>query len=200
VAIADFATRNDIEVGSADDEYARYFCVHEDRAAEMNCMLGDRFFSASAHWAFLSLSGREGPFYFPAVQRRYRHDWRVVMRDLYPAKWFRKSIPLPRTIETTPVPWAYASVIAFTPAAAVPPDAEVSLRIRVHVSGGAAGLGALTADRSAFISSTRVLPGVEPETVLLPIADLSASGPLVVHAWDVAESARVRLEELSIIW
>jgi hypothetical protein len=200
LAVADFATRNDIDIGSADHEYARYFCAYPDRGAEMNRMLGDRFFSTAAHWAYLSLTGKEGPFHFPGVQRRYRHDCRVMMRDVYPRRWFRQSVPLPRTIETTPVPWAYASVIAVTPMATVPPDAGASLRIRVHVSDGAAGVGVLTADRSAFVSVTRVLPAVEPETVLLPILDVSTTGPLVVHAWEVAESARVHLEDLSIVW
>jgi hypothetical protein len=199
IALADFATRNEVEVGSADHEYARYFCGYPDRAAEMSRVLGDRF-STAAHWAFLSLTGKEGPFHFPAVQRRYRHDCPVAMRDIYPSRWLRRSVPLPRTVETSSVPWAYASLIAFTPTATVPSGADASLRVRVRVSDGAAGLGVLSADRSEFISAARVVPKVEPETVLLPIPDLSAIGPLVVHAWDMPESARVHLEDLSIVW
>lgn len=74
VAIADFAARNDIEIGSADHEYAEYFGSRPQHAAEMLQLLGDEFFSVSAHYAFLSLAGKTGSFHYPGVQRRFRHQ------------------------------------------------------------------------------------------------------------------------------
>jgi hypothetical protein len=65
IALADFAARNDLELGSADDAYHRYFAAHPERASEMQALLGDAMFSRVGHWAFFSLNGRPGPFYFP---------------------------------------------------------------------------------------------------------------------------------------
>ena len=45
VAIADFSARNDLEIGSADHEYAQFFAAHPAYAAEMTQLLGDEFFS-----------------------------------------------------------------------------------------------------------------------------------------------------------
>jgi len=200
VAIADFATRNDLEIGSADHEYARYFAACPAHADEMRHLLGERFFSTAAHWAFLSLTGKTGPFHFPAVQRHCRHECSVSMKELYPAKWFSRAVALPYAIHTKKVPWEYAAILSFTPARAVPPNADASLRVRLHVSGAAAGIGILTPDRSAFVASARVMPATEPETVLLPLPDPVGAGPLVIHAWDEPAPARVRLEQISIVW
>ncbi len=65
IAIADFCARNRIELGSADHAYHTFFGENPERAEEMQALLGDRFFSRLAHWAYLSLNERRGPFTFP---------------------------------------------------------------------------------------------------------------------------------------
>jgi hypothetical protein len=200
IAVADFATRNDIEIGSADHEYARFFRAHPDYAAEMTRMLGDRFFSTSAHWAFLSLAGKQPPLHFPAVARRFRDQSDVEIRDIHPKRWFGRSRPLPRVIETGTVPWAYASVMAVRPRREVPASAQRSLRIRIQVDEAPIGVGLLNADRSVFLHSRRLLPAIAPATLWLPIDDPATAGPLVIHAWDEPKSGRVRIDEISMVW
>jgi hypothetical protein len=199
IAIADFAVRNDLEIGSADHEYAQFFGAHPESAAEMQRSLGE-FFSDSAHWAFFSLTGKEPPFHFPAVQRRFRHYCGVVIRDIHPPRWFRRPVPLPRIIQTSSTRWEYASVMEWRPATEIPAGVPRSLRIRVQVDGAPAGVGLLSADRSVFVASERVLAGDHPQTVFLRIDPLSPNGPLVVHTWDVPQPARVRIEDISLVW
>jgi hypothetical protein len=200
IAIADFATRNDLEIGSADHAYAEFFGAHPERAAEMRRCLGDELFSMEAHFAFLSLDGTAAPIHFPAVQRRFHHQCDVVIRDLHPRRWLPGSSRLPRRIETSPVKWAYASVMACRPRADIPAAAQRSLRIRVQVDGAPVGLGLLSADRSKFVESQRLVPEVEPRSIFLRVTDPPAAGPLVVHTWDVAEPARVRIDEITFVW
>jgi hypothetical protein len=200
IAVADFAARNDIEIGSADHEYAGYFGAHPEHADEMRRALGDEFFSVSAHWAFLSLAGRQPPFHFPAVARRFRHECDVAVRDIHPKpRWFSRSVPFPRTVQTVASKWDYALVLAWTPAAHIPPEADRSLRLRVQVDAAPVGIGLLNADRTTFVESQRLLPGIESQTVFLPVRGASI-GPLVVHTWDVPEPAQVRIDALSMVW
>jgi hypothetical protein len=199
VAVADFAARNDLEIGSADHEYAQFFGAHPEAAEEMRRLLGDAWFSVSAHWAFFSLNGKPGPFHFPAVQRRFRHQADVVLRDIHPARWFVRSRPLPRLIETSPSPWAYAAVMAVRPQREVPAGSQAMLRVRVRVEAAPVGIGLEKPDRSSFAQSRRLLPSIDPQTVWLAI-DPAATGPLVVHTWDTPEPARVRIDEMAIVW
>ena len=198
IAVADFAVRNDLEIGSADHEYAGYFCAHPERADEMTRLLGDGSFSVSAHFAFLSLAGRQPPFHFPAVQRRFRHQCDAMVRDIHPKRWWRSSMP--RTIRTNPVSWEYAAVVECCPREPIPTDAVPSLMVRLQVVGGAAGVGLLNADRSAFAESRRILSGLESVAVFLPVADTSVASQLVIHTWDAPEAARVRVESLAFVW
>ncbi len=138
IAVADFATRNDIEIGSADHEYALFLREHAGDGDELRRVLGDRFFSPLAHWAFFSLTGRQPPFHFPAVQHRFRHRADVDLRDIHPKRWFGAARPLPRVIRTSAVPWAYASVIAGCRARREPP-AGVQRSLRLLRPGGRVG-------------------------------------------------------------
>ena len=200
IAIADFAARNDIEIGSADHEYAQFFDVHEDAADQMRREVGE-LFSTSAHWAFLSLTGKQGPFHFPAVQRRFRHRADVDLRDIHPPPgWFDRPRPLPRRVDTSAVPWAYALVMSCRPRIDVPADSGAALRVRLRVDGGPAGVGLLNADRSTFVESRRILSASEAETVFLPWPAGGTAGPLVIHAWDRPEPARVVVEEVAVVW
>ena len=200
IAIADFAARNDFEVGSADYEYATFFEACPAYADEMRDLLGERFFSTTAHWTFVSLSGKEAPFYFPAVQRRFRYQCGVALHDIHPPRWFRRSTPLPRTIDTTPVKWEYSAVIGWRPLDEIPESVPQSLCVRLQVVGAPAGIGILNADRSAFVESRRILPALGTQTVFLAVADRARCGPLVVHTWDVPERARVVIEDISVVW
>jgi cephalosporin hydroxylase len=200
IAVADFAARNEIEIGSADHEYARFFGARPGYADEMTGLLGPRLFSTSAHWAFLSLAGRQPPLHFPGVSRRFRHQSMVEIRDIHPRPWFGRSRPLPRVVETSSVPWAYASVMAVRSRREPPSDAQRSLRLRVQVDEAPVGIGLLSADRSTFLQSRRLLPAIQPETVWLAIDDPATAGPLVVHTWDEPRSGTVRIDEISMVW
>ncbi len=187
-------------IGSADHDYARFFRAHPGYADEMGRAIGERFFSLSAHWAFFSLAGKQPPFHFPAVQRRFRHRSEIEIRDIHPKRWFGRSPRLPRVIETSAVPWAYASVMAVRPRREVPAGARRSLRLRIQVDQAPIGVGLLNRDRSAFLQSRRLLPALDPETVWLAIDDPAVAGPLVVHTWDEPTPGRVRIDEISMVW
>jgi hypothetical protein len=203
IALADFAARNDLDIGSADHEYSTYFRVHPERATEMADLLGDEFFSLSAHFAFLSLAGRQPPFHYPAVQRRFRHRSDVAIRDVYPERrWWQQAMPLPRTFLTKPVKWEYAAVMDCLPRETIPAGASPSLRLRLQVTGAPAGVGLLNADRSAFAESERILPGIESAIVFLPVAATATAtaSQLVVHTWDLPDPARVVIEDIAFVW
>jgi hypothetical protein len=194
IALADFSARNDLEIGSADHEFATFFGADPDRAAEMRRAVGDELFSTIAHWAFLSLMGRTGPFHFPAVSARrplvHRQD--VIVEE---------RLRLPATIATDAKAWAYAVAWAWRPAGDVPADVQPYLRIRLIVEGGAIGVSLLTPDGKEFVESKIVASsGAAPAFVLLPIADIVQRGRLVVHTWDTPTSARVRVEDVSLVW
>jgi hypothetical protein len=74
------------------------------------------------------------------------------------------------------------------------------LRLRIQVVDAPAGVGLLNADRTVFVESKRLPPGIESQTVFLPVRDTSGVGPLVVHTWDVPEAAQIRIDELSLVW
>jgi hypothetical protein len=200
IALADFAARNDIEIGSADHQYAQFFDTHLSRVDEMRRTIGDRFFSTKADWAFLSLYGRQPPFTFPGLQRRFSHQCGVALHDIHPRRWFGRSTPLPRTIVTTVVKWEYAAVIGWRPVDEIRRNVPRSLCVRIQVVGGPAGIGVLSADRSVFVESRRILPSLGVQTVFLSVADPANCGPLVVHTWDVPERARVVVEDISVVW
>ncbi len=200
IALADFSARNDIEIGSGDHEYAAYFARYPDRAEEMQRVLGDRFFSAAANWAFLSLSGKEPPFHFPmaAIRRTFAHECSAVVDELHPDPG--RSFSLPRTVETSGVRWAYAALMTCRPDAMVPPEAQALLRLRVHVDGAPVGIGLLNAERSDFLERRRVAPGPEGETVFLPIVDDARGGQVVIQTWDVPERSKVRIDNITVVW
>lgn len=65
IALADFLSRNDLELGSSDREYHAFFARYPERKQEMVDLIGQDMFSPIGDWAFLTLNGRQGPFYFP---------------------------------------------------------------------------------------------------------------------------------------
>jgi hypothetical protein len=200
VAIADFAARNGIEVGSADHEYARFFTANPACAREMTTALGDEFFAVVAHFAFLSLAGHTGPVHYPAVSPKLRNRCDAVIRDVHPRRRIPRRQRWPRTIETAPVRWQYAAVMDCQPSTELPRDAQPLLRLSVEVSNAAVGIGLLSADRSTFVESRRVLPGRAAEQVFLPIRDRSLAPRLVVHTWDEPFPGTVRIDDISFVW
>jgi hypothetical protein len=191
IALADFASRNDLEIGSADHEYATFFEAHADCADEMRRLLGDEYFSTRAYWAFLSLSGKEGPFHMPALS-----GWRGA-RNRSPV--VSDQLPLPASIVTAPVPWAYASTFSWRPVSEPPPGVPSWVRCRMQVTSGTVGISLLARDESAFVES-QVVSSPAAVNVALKVTDVSQRGRLVIHTWDAPEAARVCLEELSLVW
>jgi hypothetical protein len=192
IALADFSARNNLEIESADDDYAKFFAAHPACAAEMRQQLGEEFFSPIGHWAFLSLTGKTGPFHFPSVG-----GWRAatsrsgIVADQLPRG--------PATIVTDAVPWAYASASAWRPEVNPPANVSSWIRCRLAAEGGAVGVSLLTPDESGF-SHSQVVSSASPVNVMLPVPDLARRGRLVIHTWDAPVSARVQIHELSLVW
>jgi hypothetical protein len=193
IALVDFSTRNAVEVGSADHEYWHYFAAHPERADEMRRTLGHEFFQTTAHWAFLSLNGRQGPFTFPTPEnhRGFAHSVPVSVDP--PSKW-------PATIVTEPQPWAYAATFAWRPGGSGRISTPAWLRLQVSVEGGLVGIGLLSADGKQFVQSQAVCEGSTSSTVLLSIADITSPGRLVFHTWQQPVGARIRIEDISVVW
>jgi hypothetical protein len=193
VALADFSVRNDVEIGSADHAYARFFEAHPDGAEEMDRLLGREFFSVVANWAFLSLSGKEGPFHFPPLSGGRAA---VHRSDLVTDAVSR----LPATIVTAASSWAYASTLAWRPAEEPPADVPSWIRCRLRVDSGVAGVSLLARDELSFVQSQPVSATASPIEILLSAPGPAERGRLVIHTWDAPVSARVRIEELALVW
>jgi len=191
VAIADFSARNALDVGSADDRYARFFGENPAHAAEMRRVIGDELFAMNGHFAFISLTGCAGPFYFPAVAGRQplAHRSDVVVKGM------RQPLPV---VVTPAQPWAFASTFTWQPSAEVPGAAW--LRLRLRVEGGPIGVGLLAGDGVNFTVRRALSPRQHPLDMLLPVADMRQPGTLVIQTWAAPASARVRIDELSIVW
>ena len=134
------------------------------------------------------------------MQRRFRHQCEAALRQIHPKRWWPQSTSLPQTLDTSPVKWDYAAVMECHSAEAIPAGGSTSLKLRLQVVGAPVGVGLLNADRSAFAESRRILPGIEPVLVFLPVADTSAVTQLVVHTWDLPERARVRIDGIAYVW
>ncbi len=193
VALADFSARNDLDIGSADHEYACYFEAHPDHTREMQRLLGSDLFSTTADWAFLSLSGKEGPFHFPALSgaRAAAHQASLATDPL---------LRLPAAIVTAETPWAYASTLGWRPAEEPPAESQSWIRCRLQVEGGAVGISLLAPDERSFVESRVVSATSGRQDVWLRAPAPLERGRLVVHTWDAPVSARVRIEELALIW
>jgi len=193
VAIADFSARNNLEIGSADHEYHRLFDEDPGLAAEMRESLGEEFFSTLAQWAFFSLTGKAGPFEFPAVggRRAFSHESRVAVDGLS---------QLPATVVTNARAWAFGSAWTWRPVIDVPRGADAWLRLRVQVDGGSVGIGLLAANGTDFLVRRALSPRDAAVEVMLPVADSSSLGSLVVQTWAAPVSARVRIDDLALVW
>jgi hypothetical protein len=193
IALADFSARNDVEIGSSDHEYAQFFAANPAHAVEMRQRLGDEFFSQVGHWAFLSLTEETGPFHFPSLA-----GWRAAVNrcDIVVDDWARHL----GAIETRAVPWAYASTIAWRPAAEPPAGVPSWIRCRVRVESGVAGVSLLAQDERSFVDSQVVSVSPGRQDVLLRAPAASERGRLVIHTWDAPVAARVRIEELALVW
>jgi hypothetical protein len=193
IAIADFSARNDLPVESADHELAQFFAAPSPRADEMRAVLGDEFFSTVAHWAFFTLTGKTGPFEFPGVagRRVFAHRGAVVVDGLR---------QFPATVVTAAQAWTYASAWRWRTIDALPSGADAWLRIRVHVQEGSVGVGLVGSNGKDFTVRRALAPTRESIDVLLPVTDLANPGQLVIQTWAVPVAARVRVDELSIVW
>jgi hypothetical protein len=66
VAIVDFTSRNKLTLRSADHDL--HAGLDAGQRAELQRLIGDRFFSMQGHWFWFSLNEKEGPFYFPRFE------------------------------------------------------------------------------------------------------------------------------------
>lgn len=193
IALADFAVRNDLEIGSSDHEYARFFGARPAHAEEMDRLLGREFFSVTGDWAFLSLTGKAGPFHFPAVTGgRAAVNRTALVTDMLPR--------LPATIVTADRAWAYASTISWRPVEEPPTDVPSWIRCRIRVDKGVAGVSLLARDEQSFVESQVVSATPSPTGVLLRAPGPAERGRLVIHTWDTPVAARVYIDDLSLVW
>src|SRR5262249_40555890 len=162
--------------------------------------LGGDFFPGAAHFAFFSLNGRPLPLHFPAVSARLSQRCDAIVRDVHPPRWIPRRRRWPMTIDTAPVAWQYAAVMDCAPSADIPAGVQPMIRVRAEASGGAVGMGLLSADRTRFVESRRVPPTGALEHVFMPIADRSLPPRLVVHTWDEPVPGRARIEDISFVW
>jgi hypothetical protein len=51
-----------------------------------------------------------------------------------------------------------------------------------------------------FVECQTAWSGAHPVNVLLQVPDLAQRGRLVIHTWDKPEAARVRIDELALVW
>ena len=65
VAVLDFATRNNLQLRSADESVRSELHVDEKKVSEMRRLIGEEFYSHRAQWFYFSLNERLGPFTFP---------------------------------------------------------------------------------------------------------------------------------------
>jgi hypothetical protein len=193
IAIADFSARNDLEIHSADHEYARFFSSHPGRADEMRAVLGEEWFSTLGQWAFFSFAGKTSGLEFPAVASRriFVHRGPVVLEGVD---------PLPATITTPTEPWSFASSWRWRPAGAVPDGVAASLRVRLEIEHGSVGVGLLDSNGRDFTVRYAVSPSRRPIDVHLPVADLAHPHPLVVTTWAAPVPARVRIHDVELVW
>ena len=186
IALADFAARNDIEIGSADHEYAgssrRIPSMRRRDAIECSAT---NSFPSSATGRSSRSTGSSRRFIFPRCSGgRAAVNRCDIVTDRSGCR------ALPATIATQATGWAYALVMAWRPAADRPPDVRLD---PVPAAGGRAARWARTAERRRTASSSRgacLRPGPAGEC---PVggADVAQRGRLVVHTWDAPEAARV---------
>ncbi len=82
IAIVDFTSRNKLTLHSADHELHTEFEQASSRKNQLKELLGDELFSLTAHWFWLSLNEKPGPYTFPQydereTQRKYELEERM---------------------------------------------------------------------------------------------------------------------------
>jgi hypothetical protein len=200
VAIADFATRNAFEIGSADHEYWQFFSAHPGRRAEMLQLLGESAFTTGAHWAFFSLNGKTGPFVFPrnAIHPAVTQELPVVLERIEPVGVAPARLPL--RVTTAPKPSLYAAVLYWRMPAEPPEGIPVWLRVVVRVQDAPIGLGLLSRNGSRFLEKRLLTPADDPYRIVFLIGRDADVGAVVVYTWDRPESARVEIQDLAAAW
>jgi hypothetical protein len=193
IPLSDFSARNDVEIGSGEHEFHRFFDPHPERVEQMLDALGPDLFSLAARWAFLSLSGRAGPWFFPTVDARLPRPNTVdVAVDGYP------SMPINLRIE--PTPWTYAATLTWRPVSESQAGRRTRMRVRVHVEGSTIGIGLLNRTGGEFIERKAVAPGDAAVDVILNVGDPSLAGLLVVQSWAAPVPGLARIEAVSLEW
>ncbi|PWT80892.1 MAG: hypothetical protein C5B44_04655 [Acidobacteria bacterium] len=88
IAIVDFTSRNEVTLHSADHDLHTAFGSDSSKKAELKELLGDEFFSSSAHWFWFSLNGRTHPCTFP------KYNYQSIQRKLSMEEKLRQALEL----------------------------------------------------------------------------------------------------------
>ena len=91
IAIVDFTSRNEVTLNSADHDLHTEFGSDSSKKAELEKLLGDKFFSLEAHWFWFSLNGMTQPCTFP------RYDSQEMQRKLSMEDKLREALELDET-------------------------------------------------------------------------------------------------------
>jgi hypothetical protein len=89
--------------------------------------------------------------------------------------------------------------LAWRPSASPPSHAQTWIRCHLGVDGGPIGIGLLTEDEKTFVHS-QIVSASDHANVVLAVPDVTRHGRLVIHTWDAPVSARVRIDDLSLVW
>ena len=171
IALADFAVRNDLEIGSSDHEYAQFFAGSPAHAEEMRSAARATNSSRRiGHWAFLSLTGKAGPFHFPGRDRR------TGGRQPTATRHGRGSAPSRRRLSPPTVPWAYASTFAWRPWRSRRPMSRRGSGAVFAWTKGVAGVSLLARTRS-FVESQVVSADGQPDGRHAPVRRACAARP-----------------------
>jgi hypothetical protein len=201
IAVADFSARNNVELQSADHEYRQFFNANPEAAAEMTTVIGDEYFSVQSHWAYLSLSGKAGPFHFPADSARPACEQvaAVTVERVDPALPSGSALPL--QVTTPPTKWLYGGVVYWRmPDAAPAAGAPMWLKLKIQVRDALAGIGLLNTDGSKFLETRLLTPSERADWIYLPIEDRSTAGGIALYSWDKGAPARIEVSEVSLVW
>jgi len=139
------------------------------------------------------LTGKSEPFEFPGVRTRQAFA-RTCGIDVDGVG------SLPIVVETPAEPWGFGASWKWRPVVPVPDGAQAWLRIRFHIDGASIGVGLLGRNGRDFMERRAVSPSSAPTDVLLPLADPSDPGLLVVQTWATPAPARIRIEAMAVVW
>jgi len=101
------------------------------------------------------------------------------------------------SIQTLPEPWAYAALLSLPK-----PSREASdytLAIKLKVREGKVGVGVLNREENDFLFRQPLRAKPEPQTLLIPIRNLSEVGRLVIQNWETPGKSMADLISIRLL-